>query len=83
MILTLMIDLYTQVVKKQYTENGFTVNYSKAITFEDNGCITPKFDPDDGIVGWERDYDGIYSDDKVILFLETFYFLITDFRKRS
>lgn len=83
MILTLMIDLYTQVVKKQYTDSGFTVNYSKAITFEDNGYITPKFDPDDGIVGWERDYDGIYSDDKVILFLETFYFLITDFRKRS
>lgn len=71
MILTLMIDLYTQVVKKQYTDLGFTVHYSQAITFEDNGYITPKFDPD-GIVGWEREYDGIYSDDKVILFLETF-----------
>ena len=70
MILTLMVDLYTQVVEKQFTESGFfTVNYSKAITFED-GCITPKFDPDDGIVGWEREYDGIYSDNKVILFLD-------------
>lgn len=70
MILTLMIDLYTQVVEKQFTESGFfTVNYSKAIKFKDNGCITPKFDPDDGIVGWEREYDGIYSDE-VILFLD-------------
>ena len=79
--------IYTQVVEKQYTDSGFTVHYSKAITFDDeeNGCITLKFEPDDGIVGWERDYDGIsYGDDnKVILFLETFHFLITDFSKRS
>lgn len=69
MILTLMIDLYTQVVGKQFSESGFfTVDYSKAITFEDNGCITPKFDPDDGIVGWEKEYDGIYSNDEVIYF---------------
>ncbi|XP_019854976.1 PREDICTED: uncharacterized protein LOC109583907 [Amphimedon queenslandica] len=55
-----------KVVLEQYKERNFTLTFSKPMKFADGGNISLEFDPDEKILGWEKDEDDIYCDNEVL-----------------